>query len=336
MNNKVSIIIPCRNEEKYIPYCLDSLLKNDYPKDLLEIIIVDGMSEDKTPRITKKYSKKYSFIKILKNKNKITSTALNIGIKSSNGNYIMILSAHSFYPKNYISKIIKWHKLLNADCIGATLEPEIINNNKKSFSIKKVISNIFGVGTSYFRIGTKEAKIVDTVAYGCYKREIFNKIGLFNKKLIRNQDIELNKKIVLNGGKIYLIPDVKCKYYIKENYKELAKSSFNNGLWNILTIYYTKNIKSLSLRHFVPLFFLLSLFILPFLSFIKLEFLFIPLTILLIYNFLIFIFSIKLIDYNSNLLYLLLTFYTLHFSYGFGSITGIIKLILIIFSKNKK
>ena len=105
-NNIISIIIPCRNEEKYIGKCLDSLIRQDFPKDRLEVLVMDGMSEDGTRKIIETYSQKWSFIKLLNNPRKITPSALNIGIKKSKGEIIIRMDSHSTYKKDYISKCL--------------------------------------------------------------------------------------------------------------------------------------------------------------------------------------------------------------------------------------
>ena len=118
MKDSVSLIIPCRNEEKYISKCLESILRNDYPKKILEVLIIDGMSYDKTRQIVNAYSKKYPFIKLIDNPKRITPSAMNISIKRSKGDYIIIMIAHGEYPKTYISDLIKWHKKLKCDNVG--------------------------------------------------------------------------------------------------------------------------------------------------------------------------------------------------------------------------
>jgi glycosyltransferase involved in cell wall biosynthesis len=251
---EISIVVPIYNEEKYIQSCLDSIINSDYDKEKLEVLLVDGGSNDKTVEIIKEYQKKYSFFKLLHNPKKIVPVAMNIGIKNAKGEYIIRLDAHSMYPKDYFKKLIFYHKKLNADNVGGVVITEVKNKNNISNSIKNVLSDRFGVGSA-FRSGVKEIQEVDTVPFGCYKRELFDKVGLYGERLVRNQDIELNKRIKNSGGKIYLIPEIKCTYFARENYKDLAKNNFNNGLWNILTAYYTNTLNSLSLRHFIPLIF---------------------------------------------------------------------------------
>jgi len=329
----ISVIIPCLNEEKYIANCLESLLISDYDKSKLEILVVDGMSSDKTREIVKSYSEKYNYIKLLDNPNKIVPKAMNLAIKEAKGEYIIRLDAHSKFPKNYFSKLIEYSQKLNADNVGVAVSTEMKNTTKKSNSIKKVLSHRLGVGNSTFRTGVDEVTEVDTVPFGCYKREIFDKYGYYDERLERNQDIELNKRIINGGGKIYLIPDIKCIYYARETFGELAKNNYNNGFWNIITAYYTRTLNSLSLRHFIPLIFLLSLLLPLLLSPFYFKTLYVALFSLSSYLALVIITSFQLRDNSNSLFYLIGSFLTLHLSYGFGSLVGIFSIINKIYKR---
>ncbi|MBN2546609.1 MAG: glycosyltransferase, partial [Spirochaetes bacterium] len=120
---KASLIIPCRNEEKYIKLCLESLIENDYPDECKEIIVVDGFSIDNTRKIVSHFSMKFPFIKMLDNPELTTPYAFNLGIKHSTGNHIILISAHAVYPVNYISSLVKWQNRLNAENVGAQFKP---------------------------------------------------------------------------------------------------------------------------------------------------------------------------------------------------------------------
>ncbi len=327
MNKKISIIIPCFNEEKYIDSCIESVVKSDINYEETEIIFVDGNSNDKTVEIINKYIKTYPFIRVLYNPEKYTPISMNMGIKASVGEYIFILSAHAKYKRDYFAKLVHYIQELKAGCVGGVLITDIKNRNKKSNSIKEVLTHRFGVGDASFRTGSSSIKEVDTVAFGCYAKETFEKFGLFDEKLIRNQDIELNKRIVNAGGKIYLIPDITCTYFAREDFTTLAKNNYSNGLWNILTGYYTKTLKSLSLRHFIPLLFVLSLIVPIVTSLVFPKILWLSLFSLVSYFCLVIIISFRIKNSSNSVLYLILSFLTLHFSYGMGSFMGIFSVI---------
>jgi len=331
----ISIIIPTLNEERYIQNCLDSILDSDYDRNRMEILVVDGMSSDKTREIVQSYIQKYNFIKLIDNAKKIVPIAMNIGIKQALGEYIIRLDAHASYPKDYFSKLIKWHKKLDADNVGAVIKTKVKNNTPKANSIAKVLSCKFGVGNSDFRVGVDEPKEVDTVPFGCYKKGVFKKYGYYDEWLERNQDIELNKRILSGGGKIYLVPDVTCTYYARETLKDLAKNNYANGRWNILTAYYTGSLRSLSLRHFIPLFFVLSLLLSPLFSLAEPRLLWLGVLSLFSYLSLVIIVSLKLRDKQTTIWDLVTTFLILHLSYGMGSLVGMFQ-IAVKYIKGKK
>lgn len=328
--NHISIVIPIYNEEKYIRPCLESILSSDYPKDKMEVLLIDGMSSDNTKEIITDIQHRYPFIKLFENPKRIVPVAMNIGIRHAHGDYIIRLDAHSTYPSNYFSKLVNWHKKLNATNVGAPVITDVRNKTYKSNSIKKVLSSKFGVGNSSFRTGIRYVTEVDTVPFGCYRREAFKRYGLYDERLVRNQDIELNKRIINNGGTIYLIPEINSTYFARENFTALATNNFKNGLWNILTAYYTKSLGSLSLRHFIPLLFVLSVFTPLILGvFFHRELLLISAFIVITHFTTLTLVSLRINDKETRFIYLMVSFYTLHFSYGIGSIIGIIKAVAL-------
>jgi len=304
---------------------MDSIINSHIEN--IELLLVDGGSSDKTVEIIKSYQEQHSFIKLLHNPKKITPISMNIGVEASTGDYIFIISAHASYQENYFSYLVGEIKRLKANCVGGVLKTEVKESNKKSNAIKTILTHKFGVGNADFRTGSSEVKKVDTVAFGCYTKESFEKYGLYDERLVRNQDIELNKRIINGGGKIYLIPDVQCTYYARENFRALAKNNFSNGYWNILTAYYTKTLNSLSLRHFIPLIFVLSLLIPTLLSLLVPNLIYVTLFSLGSYLALVIIMSLKSKEKENSFFYLIMSFFTLHFSYGVGSLIGIFSVL---------
>jgi glycosyltransferase involved in cell wall biosynthesis len=316
---KVSVVIPARNEEKYIKKCIESILNNDYPNK--EIMVVDGMSSDRTLEILKKYKE----VKLLTNPDKITPIALNIGIENATGDYIMIAGAHSTYSKNYISECIKRLDEGKCEIAGGKVITRPGSDTKKAIAISKVLSHPFGIGGARYRINSQKEMYVDTVAYGIYKKEVFEKVGTFNPNLVRNQDIEMNLRIKNAGMRILLVPNAESYYYARDNFKSLFKNNFQNGLWVILSTKYAK--KAFSLRHLVPLFFVL--FLLSILFVYKITILkILYFSILALYLFLntIFSFQIALSEKSISMFFFTFAaFFVLHISYGFGSLVGVFK-----------
>lgn len=331
---KISFIIPAYNEENNIEKCIQSLIQCS-SKYTYEIIVVDGGSNDNTINIIRHLQEKYSNIELLNNPYKTTPYGLNIGVKNSKGDYIFIISAHSEYPEKYTSTLIDLIEKTGADCVGAVEKIEPKKKTKKGYSIAEVLSSRIGVGNAIYRIGINKEKEVDTVAYGCYRKKVFEKYGLFNEKLTRNQDLEFNKRIIRSGGKIVLTPETYFIYYARYSFSELAKNNFGNGKWSILSPVYTKNITSQSLRHYIPFAFILSL-IIPFILgiAINIKYFAISAVSLLLYFIVIFYNSIRIRIKNNNtrLVYLIFSHIVLHFSYGIGSFIGIIESLI----KSKK
>lgn len=325
--NMLSVICPIYNEEKYISTCIESILQQDYPKQELEIIFVDGMSTDNTRRIVSEYIVRYPFIRLIDNPYRIVPYAMNIGIENSCGDIIIRLDAHASYANNYFSVLVTNLRKLNADNVGTVCRTDVLRKTKKSLAIKEVLSNRFGVGNSTFRTGIDKVMQVDTVPFGCWPRNVFDRYGLYDVRLVRNQDIELNKRILRGGGKIYIVPDSYCTYYARETFTALSKNNFANGKWNILTVFYTKQFNSLSLRHFVPLIFLLSLLLPLLVSPFWLPISLLTLLSATMYFLLIGSVCVRLsITKHLNICYLFASFVVLHLSYGYGSLVGLCKL----------
>lgn len=320
----ISIICPTYNEEKYIEKCIESIISQDYSLSKMELLFIDGRSTDATRNLIEKATIEYPFIRLLDNSHKIVPYAMNIGIDNAIGDIIIRIDAHSSYPSNYVRTLVDGLKKLGADDVGVVCKTDVLHKTPKTLAIREVLSNPFGVGNSLFRIGIDKITEVDTVPFGCYPKEVFEKYGKYDTRLVRNQDIELNKRIKRGGGKIYLLPGTNCTYYARETFKAIMRNNFQNGKWNLLTVYYTDIFKSLSIRHFVPMLFVLSIILPTILSIMYFPLIMISILSLLIYLLLIVSVSINLfIKKNLNLYYVIAGFVSLHLSYGIGSIFGI-------------
>jgi len=322
-NNLISIIIPTHNEENFIENCLKSIISNNYTKNELEIIVIDGNSEDKTQEIVKKYIAKYSFIKLINNPKKITPISLNMGIKKSKGDIIIRFDAHAKYEKYYIKKCVSNLLKHKVDNVGGTMITIPRTKSLIDKAIANVLSNRFGVGNSIFRTGSNKPLLVDTVFGGCYKKKLFKHIGLFNEKLSRGQDMEFNLRLKKSGGKTLFVPGIVSYYYAPSGLINFIKHTFRNGLWAILPFKWSA-IMPVSIRHLIPLVFTFSLIITLFFIF--------PLFVLIIilYGLIDLNFSFKIYKKEKNLISLAITsimFFIFHISYGLGSLYGLIKLI---------
>lgn len=320
----VSIIIPCRNEEKFIGNCMDSVLANDYPKDKIEVLVVDGMSEDKSKEILGGYSRQYEFIKVIDNPRKITPCAFNTGIRNSNGEIIMILGSHSTYQKDYISKCVQYLKEFEADNVGGIIVTLPREDTFMGKAVTAALSSRFGVGGSSFRTGVKEPTWVDTVFGGCYKKNVFDRVGFFNENLVSTQDMEFNLRLKRTGGKILLAPDIVSYYYTRSDLMSFCKNNFRNGFWAIYPFKFTTAMP-VSWRHLVPLTFVLGLIGSGLLSAVVTHFFLLFLLILGSYVLTNLSVSFQIASQKRDIRYLIVIafiFACLHFGYGLGSLAG--------------
>lgn len=254
----ISVVCPIYNEEKYIASFIESIIKQDYPKDDLEILLVDGMSKDKTREIISEYAQKYPCLKLVDNPQQTVPYAMNNGIRSAQGDVIIRLDAHAEYPTNYFSVLVqRLYELEDAENVGGVCITLPCNETAVAVSIAECLSNKFGMGNSYFRVGAKEVMSVDTVPFGCFRKALFDKIGLYDTDMIRNQDDELNGRIIKNGGKIYLLPEVEIKYFARDKISKVRKMFYQYGLYKPLG---NKKLGSpATMRQFFPLMFVIGL-----------------------------------------------------------------------------
>ncbi len=319
----VSIICPIRNEVKYIAKCLDSIVHQDFPNEKMEILIIDGMSNDGTRKIIEEFMKKNKNIYLLDNPGQTVPFAMNIGIKRSKGKIIFRVDGHCFLENDFVRKCVELlQRVKNADCVGGPIKSVSENFIDKGISI--AMSTPFGVGNVRFRYSQKEG-YVDTLAFGAYRREVFDRIGLFDEELVRNQDDELNLRLIKAGGKIFLSPEIKSYYFSRSSLKALWKQYFQYGLWKVRVI--QKHKMPASWRHLIPGAFVLSLLCSFILSFYMKIGLFVFIGILTFYFTISFVTSLVIASKKEVKYVLLLpvVFTVLHFSYGIGFLVGVIK-----------
>lgn len=337
MDKTVSIIIPCRNEEKYIEKCISSFLEQSYPKELLNIIIADGMSTDETTNIIRRIQKDNENVILLENKGCTAPKGMNLGIRYSNSEIIIIFGAHAYADKDFVKESVKALEKEGVGCAGGLITT--INETTKGAAIAEGMSCPFGVGNALFRFAEKEC-FVDTVGFGAYKKDLLNEIGYFDEELVRNQDDELNYRVVKSGAKILLSPKIKSTYYGRSDFKKLWRQYFQYGFWKVRVI--QKHKKPAAFRHLIPMMFVLFLFggglLSAFVNILRIPYA----VILSLYLLLDLIFSFKISAKNSFKYfgYLVITFPILHISYGIGFLLGLINFYIFkssrIEDKNKE
>ena len=332
MHSKVLIVIPCYNEEDYIEKCLSSVCRLEYPNELLTIAVCDGMSTDRTRDIIQSFVDKNKHIHLIDNPRRITSYGLNKGLKSFNADFKMILGAHSEISPDYVKKSIEAFKNNNRiGCTGGFIEN--VHKDPLSKSISKAMASEFGVGNAHFRT-QKKTGFVDTVAFGMYRSEVFEKIGYFDDQLVKNQDDEFNYRVIKNGYLIWLDKNVRSKYYVRSTFKKLFRQYFLYGFWKVGVNMKHKTITTF--RQLIPFLFMFFLIFFPG-SFIFCKYCLMPYAgIIGVYFLLNLFFSIKKSSSVSEVFLIIWSFLILHFSYGTGYLAGLIYFCFTGENKNGK
>lgn len=324
----ISAMIVFRNEESYIQNCLESLINQTYPKNKYEIVLVDGMSDDHSRNIVEKiindYKNKHSDglrFQLLTNEKKLLASGWNMAIRHAFGEYVVRIDAHAKAEPDFIKtavETIQAHP--DAVCVGGKLQTKAMT--KQGELISMVLSSPFGIGNSKFRYSDK-AQYVDTVAFGLYRKAVFEQVGCFDESFVRNQDNNMHARIREAGGKFYYDPRIKSVYYSRDSYKKMCRQGFLNGKWNIIGL--KKNKGSVSLRHLIPLFFVCSLVILSIGAYFYSSIGFVLIAELILYMTCALCAALSKTKNIKNVLIMWILFPMLHISYGCGSLISILK-----------
>ncbi|MCL0030147.1 glycosyltransferase family 2 protein [Thermodesulfovibrionales bacterium] len=319
-NPKISILIPCYNEEKHIKDCLDSII-DDYVIDNAEILIADGMSTDDTRKIVEDYIKKYPdiIIKLINNEKRHQSYSLNMGIDRAQGNVIVRIDAHARYPKGYVRACVELLERTGADNVGGATYAQGKTRFQKL--VARAMRHPIGVGNAKFRLGNYKG-FVDTVFPGTFRKSLFKKLGYFDP--YTSEDAEFNLRILKSGGKIYLDSSIKIEYFPRDTLKGLVRQYFNYGKGRCRTT--LKHRQFTSWRQLAPIALVLVLVGSLILSFLNPLFLLPPLAYL---SLMFFASWTALRGENSgvgDIFLLAIIFMSMHVSYGCGFLMRFLKL----------
>lgn len=227
----VTVIIPCRDERRYIGACLDSILHGDYPSARMEVIAADGMSEDGTRDEVARIAARDPRVRLVDNPGRTAPCALNAGIRLARGDVIVRMDAHCHYPPDYLRTLVGWLERSGADNVGGSCRTVPAGDGPVARAIAVALSHPLGVGNAQFRIGASEPRWVDTVPFGCWRRDVFERIGLFDEELARNQDDEFNHRLLGAGGRILLVPDVVTDYFARDTLTKLRRMYYQYGFF---------------------------------------------------------------------------------------------------------
>lgn len=324
MNYEVAIAIPTLNEERFISRCLDSIIKQTFKFEKMDVMIIDGGSNDKTKDIVAEYQKSHQNIRFIENKKKIQSVAFNIGFKKSTAPYIIRLDAHAEYDSKYISLCIENLKQdEKRGNVGGRCN--ILPFNQSLWAQTNAILNHsrFGIGGAAFRV-SNEAHNTDSVPFGSFPRKIIEKIGGMREDLPRGEDNEYNSRIRKAGYKIFFDPNIISSYFARPTLGASCKQMYANG--NSIGYLYYIDREAIGIRHLVPLLFVVSGLFSIIISVLWSPFCYVfcgGLALYLIADAIASIMGAK--DNVKCTLPLFILFFCVHVSYGMGTIAGLIK-----------
>jgi glycosyltransferase involved in cell wall biosynthesis len=331
MTRTYAIVIPARNEEAYIEKCVLSCLQQQYPPKKIEVFVVDGMSTDRTPQLVAALKERYSALHLLENRHQTTPQALNLGIRAARADIIIILGGHATLNPDYLAQCeAAFEKSPDLGCVGGVIRN--VFETTEAAAIGAAMSSSFGVGDARFRTGNFEG-FTDTVAFGAYKKEVFDKIGFFDEDLVRNQDDEFNFRLLKAGYRIWLSPYIKADYAVRTGFTKLRNQYYQYGFWKV---YVNKKHRAITtLRQLVPAAFtawlilsmILGIILLAGFDLLGSNLWIINILLGLIYIFSAYYFALKSAA-HARTFSVMRAFFYLHFFYGLGYLEGILVFLL--------
>jgi glycosyltransferase involved in cell wall biosynthesis len=251
----VSVIMPVRNEGKFITECLDAVMEQDYPPDRIEVFIVDGMSTDATPDIVRSYQGRRIPLRLLENPGKIVPKGMNVALAVTKGEIIVRVDGHCKIAPDYVRCCVRHIRMDHVDGVGGPVRT--MGGSRTARVIALAMSSPFGVGGSAFRTVSDRTMLADTVPFPAYTRSIIERAGPYDEELVRNQDDEYNYRLRKLGAKILLAADVRSEYYSRSSIRSLWRQYYQYGYWKVRVL--QKHPRQMKMRQFVPAAFVASL-----------------------------------------------------------------------------
>jgi glycosyltransferase involved in cell wall biosynthesis len=227
----VSFVMPVRNEAEFIRECLEAVRAQDFAGELVDIIVVDGMSDDGTLDILAEIGRTEPRLKVIQNPARIVPVAMNLGIRRARADIVIRVDGHAVIPRDYARGCVESLLKEKVECVGGAIDS--VGTSHTGAVIAAAMSSPFGVGGFGFRTaGTDHTPVpVATVPFGAFRREVFARVGFFNEEMVRHQDYEFNYRLRKSGGKILLLPWLRVKYYVRSNLRALWRQYWGYGLW---------------------------------------------------------------------------------------------------------
>ncbi len=321
-NEFVSVIIPMYNAACYVGRCLRSVLEQDYPAEKVEIIVVDGVSTDSSAAVVRNFMREHPRVRLRSNPMRRVCHAFNVGIRDSKGDVIIFVGCRGVLAPDFITKCIEnLRNVKEAAVVGGVVG--LGHNSFMDRAIGLALSSPFGVSTARYRYAAKP-QFTDTVQFGAYRREIFDRVGLADEDMVFADDDELNWRIVKAGKKIFMNPEIKFLYYPRDSVGALFKQYFGYGRGRAMAV--RKHPDRLSIKHLIPSAFVLFLVFGLLLSLLVHGFWMAYASLLGLYAALSLFSSAKIAAREGRKLFVVLPilFFTIHTAYGLGFLREII------------
>jgi succinoglycan biosynthesis protein ExoA len=261
-NPSVSIVVPCRNEKDTIEACVRAILAQEPPSGGFEVIVADGMSDDGTRGLLQQLATQDPRLRVIDNPGGIVSSGLNAAIRAARGDIVVRMDAHTEYAPDYVSQCVAVLHESAADNVGGAWVAK--GKGWVSRAVAAAFQSRFSIGDPCGHNPAYEGNL-DTVYLGCWPYEVFERIGLFDEELVRNQDDEFNLRLIRAGGKVWQSPRIQSRYRPRESLRALLRQYQQYGYWKVRVI--QKHKLPASMRHLVPGCFVFSLMALPLASF---------------------------------------------------------------------
>ena len=242
----VSIIVPMRNERRHIERCLRSLVDQDYPRERFEVIVADGRSTDGSRELVESMQQELPNLRLLENRGKHTARGLNIGLAFARGDVITRVDAHAAVAPDFLRESVAALRRTDADVVGGPIET--LGEGPMGESLARAVSSPFGVGNAVFRY-SQEEQWTDTVAFPAYRRDVFDRIGVFSE-IDGGEDDEFHYRLRDIGGRILLTPAIRSTYYARSTYWGLAQQYFGYGQAKVVVL--SRHPRRTRLRQLMP------------------------------------------------------------------------------------
>ena len=317
---KVSIIITARNEEKYLPMLFEDILNQTFPLQNIEVVLMDSNSTDNTRLVMEEFKKNNETlsVQIVTNERQIQAAGFNEGVKHATGDVVLKIDAHSRIPADFVQKNVD-EILAGAYVCGGNRPTVVDSADDFPKTLHIVEESALGSSIANYRKSDMKRK-VNSIFHGMYRKEVFDKVGLADERLLRTEDNEFHYRVRKAGYDIIFNPEIESYQYIRPTFTKMIQQKFANGYWIGLTSHVCRD--CLSLFHFGPGVFVATLLFLMMLT----PFSFAPLlTVFVLYLLAVLglsAFEISKQKYNHTLLLIPFIMIAIHFAYGVGTIKG--------------